>query len=54
MERLQVSDQQARVIALLRADFAQEAAAGFPRLKRIPYTAIFSLLDYFESRNEVE
>jgi hypothetical protein len=42
-------DQQARVIALLRADFAAEAAAGFPRLKRMPHTAIFSLLDYYAS-----
>lgn len=46
-----MSDPQARVIALLRADFTAEAAAGFPRLHRIPYTALFSLLDYYESLN---
>jgi hypothetical protein len=49
-----MSDQQARVIALLRADFAEEAAAGFPRLKRIPSTLIFSLLDYYDSLNDAE
>src|SRR6266851_982519 len=49
-----MSDQQAKVIALLRADFAEEAAAGFPRLKRIPCTTIFSLLDYYDSLNNAE
>src|SRR5260370_41383973 len=49
-----MSDQQAKVSALLRADFAEEAATGFPRLKRIPCTTIFSLLDYYDSLNNAE
>jgi hypothetical protein len=49
-----MSDQQAKIIALLRAEFAEEAAAGFPRLKRIPHTSIFSLLDYYDSLNNAQ
>jgi hypothetical protein len=42
-----VSDLRANVIALLRKELGDEAAAGFPRLKRIPYTHIIWFLDYF-------
>ncbi len=37
------------IAALLRSDFAEEAGAGFPRLTRIPCTAIIKFLDYFDS-----
>jgi hypothetical protein len=49
-----MSGQQAKVIALLRAEFAEEAAAGFSRLKRIPCTGVFSLLDYYASLNTAQ
>jgi hypothetical protein len=49
-----MSDQRAGVIETLRAEFAEEAAAGFPHLKRIPCTAVFSLLDYYDSLNDAE
>jgi len=42
-----VSDLRSKVVALLRADLADEAAAGFPRLNRIPYTDIIWFLDYY-------
>jgi hypothetical protein len=44
-----VVDARSKVIALLRSDFAAEAAAGFPRLKRIPCTYFIRFLDYFVS-----
>jgi hypothetical protein len=43
-----VSDLRANVEALLRAGLAEEAAAGFPRLTRIPYTDIIWFLDYYD------
>jgi hypothetical protein len=42
-----VSDSRRNVLALLRAEFAAEAVAGFPRLKRIPQSDIIWFLDYF-------
>lgn len=44
-----MADNRFRVIALLRSDFAAEASAGFPRLKRIPCTYFIRFLDYFAS-----
>jgi hypothetical protein len=44
-----VTDARSRVVALLRADFAEEASAGFPRLRRIPCTYFIRFLDYFAS-----
>jgi hypothetical protein len=38
------------VAMLLRSDFAQEAATGFPRLARIPCTSVIKFLDYFEAQ----
>jgi hypothetical protein len=38
------------IATLLRSEFAQEAAAGFPRLARIPCTSIIKFLDYFEAQ----
>jgi hypothetical protein len=35
------------IVALLRADFATEVEAGFPRLRRIPQTKVIQFLDYF-------
>jgi hypothetical protein len=37
------------IVALLRADFGAEAAAMFPRLRRIPQTKVIQFLDYFDS-----
>src|SRR5262245_54897445 len=42
-----MSDLPSQVVSLLRADLAAEAAAGFLRLRRTPYTEIIWLLDYF-------
>jgi hypothetical protein len=42
-----MSDLRANVLALLRKELADEAADGFPRLRRIPYTHIIWFLDYF-------
>lgn len=39
---------------LLRAEMADEAAAGFPRLMRIPQTTIIWFLDYFADQAEAE
>jgi hypothetical protein len=49
-----MSELESSITALLRADFGQEAAAGFPRLKRIPYTDIIWLLDYFAAQAVAE
>jgi hypothetical protein len=38
------------IATLLRSDFAAEAAAGFPRLARIPCTSIIKFLDYSEAQ----
>lgn len=35
--------------AFLKGEFASEAAAGFPRLSRVPATNVFQFLDYFDS-----
>ncbi len=42
-----MSDTRSHVVSLLRAEFAEEAAAGFPRLNRIPQTSVVRFLDYF-------
>ncbi len=42
-----MSDLRANVVALLRNELGEEAAAGFPRLRRTPYTHIIWFLDYF-------
>jgi hypothetical protein len=34
------------IAALVRAELAEEAAAGFPTLQRIPSTAVVKLLDH--------
>ena len=44
-----MADARSRVVALLRADFAEEASAGFPRLRQIPCTYFIRFLDYFAS-----
>ena len=44
-----MTDARSGVVALLRADFAEEASAGFPRLRRIPCTYFIRFLDYFAS-----
>src|SRR5262245_19017123 len=49
-----MSDLRSHGVALLRKDFAEEAAAGFPRLKRIPYTHIVWFLDYFAAQAGAE
>ncbi|HXA05597.1 MAG TPA: hypothetical protein VNY30_12195, partial [Bryobacteraceae bacterium] len=38
------------ITGLLRSEFAKEAAAGFPRLARIPCTSVIKFLDYFEAQ----
>jgi len=38
--------------AVLRREFAQEAAAGFPHLLRIPATHVAQFIDYFGSLDE--
>jgi hypothetical protein len=43
-----MSDLRANVESLLRAELADEAAAGFPRLTRTPHTDIIWLLDYYD------
>jgi len=45
---------ESNVLALLRTAHREEAAAGFPRLKRIPKTAIIWLLDYFSTLDAAE
>jgi hypothetical protein len=37
------------IVAFLRSDFGAEAAAGFPRLRRIPQTKVIQFIDYFDS-----
>lgn len=44
----------AGIEALVRAEFDQEAAAGFPKLRRIPSTGVTALLDYLESLSAAE
>lgn len=38
------------IATLLRSEFAKEAAAGFPKLARIPCTSVIKFLDYFEAQ----
>ena len=45
---------ESNVLALLRTAHREEAAAGFPRLKRIPKTEIIWLLDYFSTLDAAE
>src|SRR5438876_8660558 len=42
-----MADLLSSIAALLRADFALEADAGFPTVKRIPSTEAVKFLDYF-------
>ena len=42
-----MADLLSSIAALLRADFALEADAGFPTVKRIPSTETVKFLDYF-------
>jgi hypothetical protein len=49
-----MSDLQSNVLALLRTAHQEEAAAGFPRLKRIPQTNIIWRLDYFSTLDAAE
>src|SRR5260370_34043474 len=42
-----MADLLSSIAALLRADFAMEADAGFPTVKRIPSTETVKFLDYF-------
>lgn len=44
-----MSEADARMIACLRTEFAAEAAAGFPLLRRSPHTLVIQFLDYYES-----
>ncbi len=44
-----MSDLQSNVLALLQTAHQEEAAAGFPRLRRIPQTQIIWLLDYLST-----
>jgi hypothetical protein len=47
-------DLQSNVVDLLRSAHREEAAAGFPRLKRIPKTEIIWLLDYYPTLDTAE
>jgi hypothetical protein len=49
-----VPDLRTEVIALLRTQFGEEAAAGFPRLKRVPQTKVIQFLDYFASISKAD
>ena len=49
-----MSDSRRDAVILLREELAEEAASGFPRLRRIPQTDIIWLLDYFSGLNEAE
>src|SRR5436853_5516403 len=42
-----MSDLQSNIFAVVRKELAQEAAAGFPRLRLIPQTDFIWFLDYF-------
>src|ERR1700730_8113233 len=42
-----MADLLSSIAALLRADFAMEADAGFPTVKRIPSAETVKFLDYF-------
>ena len=42
-----VSDSRRNAATRLRAELAEEAVSGFPRLRRIPQTDIIWFLDYF-------
>jgi hypothetical protein len=49
-----MSELRSSVEALLRTELADEVAAGFPRLNRIPYTDIIWLLDYYDGLTAAE
>lgn len=49
-----MSELRTRVSALLRKEFAQEATAGFPRLKRLPNTGAIRFLDYLNGLESAE
>jgi hypothetical protein len=42
------------IAALIRAELAEEAAAGFPILRRVPSTGAIKLLDYLETQSPAE
>jgi hypothetical protein len=43
-----MTDDRGHIVDLLRADFEDEAKAGFPRLRRVPQTKVIQFLDYFD------
>jgi hypothetical protein len=47
LDDLALSDMLLNVVAVLRTELAEEAAAGFPRLRRIAQTDFIWFLDYF-------
>lgn len=40
-----MADVKSHIVALLRADFGEEAETGFPHLRRIPQTKVVQFLD---------
>ena len=49
-----MSDSGSQLYGHIRAYLGTEAAAGFPRLKRIPHTGIVQLLDYYNDQTSIE
>ena len=49
-----MSDLRGQISALLRTEFAQEAAARFPKLSRVPGTHVIRFLDYFAGLESAE
>jgi hypothetical protein len=49
-----MSDSRTNVVTLLRSEFAEEAASGFARLRRIPQTDIIWFVDYFAALSGAE
>lgn len=49
-----MSDLRSTVTAFLRADLGAEAAAAFPRLRRVPSTDVIWFLDYFAGQERAE
>ena len=42
------------IVALLRAEFGEEAENGFPRLGKVPQTKVVQFLEYFDSLGPVD
>lgn len=49
-----MSDPGSQFYRHIRAYLGAEAAAGFPRLGRVPHTAIIQLLDYYHDQTSLE